>query len=222
MANPNMDMIRELIAASGLEAPTIEEQRAAMEAMMGAGRAARRRDGGAHRDRRPARRVDRSRPAGAVTGSCSTCTGAGTASVPSTPTGSWPPAWRLASQGRVLTLDYRLAPEHPFPAGLDDATRAYRELVAKACPGRLAIGGDSAGGGLTLATLVALRDAGDPLPATAVLLSPWTDLTADVGDVGDPGRRRPDGHPDGLDLMARPTSTDGRTRSPGIAPLSPS
>ena len=78
---------------------------------------------------------------------------------------------------RALGVDYRLAPEHPFPAAVEDATTAYRWLVSHGtAPERIAIAGDSAGGGLTLATLVALRDAGDPLPAAAVCLSPWVDL----------------------------------------------
>jgi epsilon-lactone hydrolase len=78
---------------------------------------------------------------------------------------------------RALGVDYRLAPEHPFPAAVEDATAAYRWLVSHGtAPGHIAIAGDSAGGGLTLATLVALRDAGDPLPAAAVCLSPWVDL----------------------------------------------
>jgi monoterpene epsilon-lactone hydrolase len=65
----------------------------------------------------------------------------------------------------------------PIPAAVEDATAAYRWLVSQGtAPGRIAIAGDSAGGGLTLATLVALRDAGDPLPAAAVYLSPWVDL----------------------------------------------
>jgi monoterpene epsilon-lactone hydrolase len=80
---------------------------------------------------------------------------------------------------RALVIEYRLAPEYPFPAGLDDATAAYRWLLkGGASPARTVIAGDSAGGGLTLATLLALRDAGDPLPAAAVLFSPWTDLAA--------------------------------------------
>lgn len=82
-----------------------------------------------------------------------------------------------ASGGRVLSLDYRLAPEHPFPAAVGDATAAYRWLLAQGvASARMAIAGDSAGGGLTLATLVALRDAGDPLPAVGVCISPWVDL----------------------------------------------
>jgi acetyl esterase/lipase len=82
-----------------------------------------------------------------------------------------------ASGARVLNLDYRLAPEHPHPAAVDDATAAYRWLLAGGhAPERLAIAGDSAGGGLTIATLVALREQRHPLPAAAVCLSPWVDL----------------------------------------------
>jgi epsilon-lactone hydrolase len=78
----------------------------------------------------------------------------------------------------VLAPDYRLAPKDPFPAAVDDALAAYRWLLGAGIePGHIAISGDSAGGGLALATLLALRDAGEQLPAAAVLLSPWTDLT---------------------------------------------
>ena len=88
--------------------------------------------------------------------------------------------WRIAdaAQAVVWVLDYRLAPEHPFPAALDDAVNAWRWLLAQgANPQRSAIMGDSAGGGLTFATLLRLRDEGGPLPAAAIGLSPWTDLT---------------------------------------------
>ncbi|MCB9664914.1 MAG: alpha/beta hydrolase [Alphaproteobacteria bacterium] len=78
---------------------------------------------------------------------------------------------------RVLSVEYRLAPEHPCPAAIDDAVTAYRWLLDQGVPAsKVRLAGDSAGGGLTLATLLALRDADLPLPAGALLLSPWTDL----------------------------------------------
>lgn len=87
--------------------------------------------------------------------------------------------WRIAAQcgATVLAVDYRLAPEHRFPAALEDALAAYRWLIAGgADPDTIALVGDSAGGGLALALMLRLRDAGEPLPATAVVVSPWTDL----------------------------------------------
>ena len=82
---------------------------------------------------------------------------------------------------RVLSVDYRLAPEHPHPAPVEDSTAAYRWLLGQGyVPEHLAISGDSAGGGLTLATLLALRDAGMAQPAVAVPISPWADMEATV------------------------------------------
>jgi monoterpene epsilon-lactone hydrolase len=78
---------------------------------------------------------------------------------------------------RVLGLDYRLAPEHRFPAALEDAVAGYRWLLTQGVPSSgVAVAGDSAGGGLVLALLLRLRDAGLPLPACGVCFSPWTDL----------------------------------------------
>jgi len=83
-----------------------------------------------------------------------------------------------AAGGSALLLEYRLAPEHPFPAAVDDAVAAYRWLLDQAiAPGHVVVAGDSAGGGLTVATLLALRGAGLPLPAAGVCISPWVDLT---------------------------------------------
>ncbi len=95
-------------------------------------------------------------------------------------------AARLATslRARVVTLDYRLAPEHPYPAGLDDACAAYRALLAQGVdPKNVLIGGDSAGGGLTLATLLRLRDEKSPLPAGGILISPWLDLGAALPSI---------------------------------------
>ena len=82
-------------------------------------------------------------------------------------------ALALASGTTVVTLDYRLAPEDPFPAALNDALLAFDQLA----PARVAIAGDSAGGGLAVATALALRDRGGAVPTALVLFSPWTDLT---------------------------------------------
>jgi epsilon-lactone hydrolase len=80
--------------------------------------------------------------------------------------------------GRVFSLDYRLAPESPFPAAVDDAAAGYQWLLDQGVPPqKIAVAGDSAGGGLAIATLLRLRQTGRPLPACAVCLSPWVDLT---------------------------------------------
>lgn len=90
----------------------------------------------------------------------------------------------VGAGARVLGIDYRLAPEHPFPAQQEDCLAALRALRASGvAPERLAVAGDSAGGALTVATLCALRDAGEPLPAAALLICPWTEPYAGGGSM---------------------------------------
>nr|ADM67446.1 esterase MY09-2 [uncultured bacterium] len=125
-----------------------------------------------------------------------------------------------ASGARALAIDYRLAPEHPFPAAVEDSTAAYRWLLSTgADPARTVIAGDSAGGGLTVATLIALRDAGDPLPAAAVCLSPWIDMEA----LGESMTTKADADPtverQGLLQMAKAYLGDAHPRTPLAAPL---
>ncbi|MCL4673006.1 MAG: alpha/beta hydrolase [Sphingomonadaceae bacterium] len=88
------------------------------------------------------------------------------------------------SEARLLALDYRLAPEHPFPAGLEDVVANYCHLVEQGTPpSQIALVGDSAGGGLALAALLAMRERGIAMPAAFVALSPWADLTFSGGSV---------------------------------------
>ena len=84
-----------------------------------------------------------------------------------------------SAAARVLLIDYRLAPENPFPAAVEDSVKGYRWLLSKSVhPSKVVIAGESAGGGLTVATLVALRDQGEPLPSAAIPVSPWADMEA--------------------------------------------
>lgn len=95
----------------------------------------------------------------------------------------------LARHGtaRIVALDYRLAPEHPYPAALDDAVAAVLATFESIrCPRSLTLAGDSAGGGLALATLLALRDRGEALPGCAWLISPWTNLARVADDSSGP------------------------------------
>jgi len=125
-----------------------------------------------------------------------------------------------AAGASALLLDYRLAPEHPFPAAVEDATAAYRWLLDQAiAPERIVIAGDSAGGGLTVATLLALREARVPLPAGGVCISPWVDLTCSGASyrtmaAADPIVRRA-----GVEEMARAYLGATPPRTPLASPL---
>lgn len=121
---------------------------------------------------------------------------------------------------QVLGVDYRLAPEHVYPAALDDALAAYRWLVRQGhSPSRIFIAGDSAGGGLTVATLLALRDAGDELPAAAVLLSPWADLAAEGESIESRADVDPMVQREGLLEMAAHYVADGDPKAPLCSPV---
>ncbi len=123
------------------------------------------------------------------------------------------------SQVRTLLFDPRLAPEHPFPAALEDALCAYSWLLDQGMPARnIVIVGESAGGGLCLATLLALRDKGMPLPAAAVAMSPWTDLAL----TGDSYRTKLNTSidPPGMSVVcSKYYCADHDPRSPEISPL---
>ncbi len=125
-----------------------------------------------------------------------------------------------AAKARVLVIDYRLAPEHPFPAAVDDSLAAYRWMLARGLkPSRIAVSGDSAGGGLTAATLVAIKDAKLPMPAAGALISPWVDMEGIGESMSTKDSVDPMVHKDGLLGMAKAYLGGQNPRSPLAAPL---
>lgn len=125
-----------------------------------------------------------------------------------------------ASGARVLSVDYRLAPEFPFPAALDDSVAAYRHLLDLGVgPGDIALCGDSAGGGLAVATMVALRDSGLDLPAACVCLSPWTDLSMGGRSYSTNAERDPQVDRGMLAEMAAAYAVDESIAAPQISPV---
>ena len=125
-----------------------------------------------------------------------------------------------AAQARVLALDYRLAPEHPFPAAVDDARAAYLWLLKQGIkPKRIAVAGDSAGGGLTFATLLALKKHGDPMPACATPLSPWVDLEGTGESMVSKDSVDPMVHKPMIQQMGTTYVQNGDLHNPLAAPL---
>lgn len=120
----------------------------------------------------------------------------------------------------ALALDYRLAPEHPFPAPVEDAVAGYRYLLARGVkPGRIAIAGDSAGGGLVVAAMVAIREAGLPQPGCGWCISPWVDMEMTGETMSSKSAADPMVQKEGVAEMARLYLNGANPRSPLAAPL---
>ncbi|TMB69193.1 MAG: alpha/beta hydrolase [Chloroflexi bacterium] len=125
-----------------------------------------------------------------------------------------------ATRARVFAIDYRLAPEDPFPAAVEDAVSGYLWLLASGVdPEQIIIGGDSAGGGLAVATVVALKEDGKPLPAAAVCISPWTDMAL----TGDSLRSKAETDPmitnDGITRVRDAYVGDSDPSAPLVSPI---
>jgi phosphinothricin tripeptide acetyl hydrolase len=125
-----------------------------------------------------------------------------------------------AAGTRALLLDYRLAPEHPVPAALEDAVAAYQWLLRQGiAPAHIVVAGDSAGGGLTMATLVALRDRGLPPPAGGVCISPGVDLTNSAASYTSKAAVDPIVTLEGIALLTQAYIGNGDPKHPLVSPL---
>lgn len=124
-----------------------------------------------------------------------------------------------SAKATVLLVDYRLAPENPYPAAVEDGVASYKWLLAQGFdPAKTAIAGDSAGGGLTAATLVALRDEGAVLPGAAVCISPWSDLTCSSETYQTRAEADPMIQQEGIDQMAGAYLQGADPKSPTASP----
>ena len=133
---------------------------------------------------------------------------------------SWAAHLSAQTGCRVVLPEYRLAPEHPYPAALEDARAVLKTLSGEAEPGSVVVSGDSAGGGLALALVLRLRDEAQELPAGCILLSPWLDLGRDRRAVPDLVRRDVLLNPDWLDACARAYADPSAWAEPSVSPLS--
>jgi acetyl esterase/lipase len=121
---------------------------------------------------------------------------------------------------RTLALDYRLAPEHPFPAPVEDTVAAYRYLLDSGiAPRNICIAGDSAGGGLAVGAMLAFKEAGLPLPGCAWALSPWVDMEALAPSYADRAATDPTVQREGILWMARTYMGDADPKHPHAAPI---
>jgi acetyl esterase/lipase len=218
VTHPGIDAIRQFLAAVDFGTGTVEQRRATMEATAGSVPAP---DGVVvEPDTVGGRPAEWLRPEGHSRGNVLLYLHGGGYCAGSLDTHrNLAGRLALAADLSVCNLDYRLGPEHPHPAAVDDAVAAVRDLVERGHdPSGLAIAGDSAGGGLTVCTLLALRDSDGPMPAAAACMSPWTDLTQSAETYETRSDADPMVTKDGLDLYAAAYLGDADPQEPLVSP----